>query len=151
MIKAIANLLTEGESVVLDARIHWIVFVMPAIYGFVALLVGVVFHWLVGLIILFLAIYPIYNAIIHYWMTHLVLTDKKVLYRNGFLSRDWVQTRYERIENAHLEEPIVGRFLGYSTIRIGGVGMGRVAVPYVRDGDEFTKTLEKQLEQNRNR
>lgn len=151
MIKEIKNLLTENENVVLDARIHWIVFVMPAIYLTIAFFVGVFFHWLVGFLIVFVSIYPAYNAFIHYWMTHLVLTNKKVMYRNGFLSRDWVQLRYERIETAHLEEPILGRYLGYSTVNAGGVGTGQIRVPYVIRGDEFTKVLEAELEKNRNK
>ncbi len=145
MIKDFKSLLTEGEEVVLNARIHWFALAFPAVLLCISLLAGVFFHWLVGLIIMFIAIYPAYNAVIHYWMTHLFITNKKIMYRNGFLSRDWVQLRLSRVENAHLEEPIVGRLLGYSTVIISGMGAGRIAVPYVEGGDEYTKLLEKEL------
>ena len=151
MIKNIQTLLTEGEEVVLNARIHWFALLFPATLIFLALVIGVFFHWLVGLIILFLAIYPAYNAVIHYYMTNLILTNKKVMYRNGFLSRDWVKLRYERVENSNLEEPIVGRFLGYSSVKISGTGAGNITVPYVKDGHEYAKMLEKQLELNSKR
>ena len=146
MIKNHNSLLTDGEQIILNARIHWFAFAFSAVLLLVALLAAAFFHWLVGIIILVLCIYPVYNAVIHYWMTHLFITNKKVMYRNGFLSRDWVQLRLSRVENAHLEEPIVGRFLGYSTVIISGTGAGRIAVPYVKGGDQYTKLLEKELE-----
>ena len=151
MIKKIESLLTENEEIVLNARIHWFAMVFPAVLLFIALLVGAFFHWLIGLIILFLTLYPAYNASIHYCMTNLILTNKKVMYRNGFLSRDWVKLRYERVENSYLEEPIVGRYLGYSTVRISGTGAGKISVPYVSKGDQYVKMLESQLELNSKR
>ena len=148
MIKNIQSLLTEGEEVVLNARIHWFALLFPAVLLFIALVVAIAFHWLIALIIVFVTIYPAYNAFIHYYMTNLILTNKKVMYRNGFLSRDWVKLRYERVENSHLEEPIVGRFLGYSSVKISGTGAGNITVPYVKDGHEYSKMLENQLEKN---
>ena len=145
MIKNFKNLLTENEEVILNARIHWFALVFPVVLLVLALFVAIIFHWLVGLMILLVAIYPAYNAVIHYWMTHLFITNKKVMYRNGFLSRDWIQLRLSRVENAHLEEPIVGRFLGYSTVIISGTGTGQIAVPYVLEGDKYVKLLEKEL------
>ncbi len=149
MTTKIKNLLTEGEEVLVDARIHSIIFGPSIVYLTVALLVGLFFHWLVGLTIVFLSIYPLYNAYIHYKMTHLVLTNKKVLSREGFLSRDWIKMPFERIENSYLEEPIIGRHFGYSTVVVSGVGSGSIAVPYVRNGDIFVRELEEELEKNR--
>lgn len=149
MIEKIQALLTENETMVTQARIHEIVFAPSISYVVIAFLVTIFFHPLVGGVILFLALYPIYNAFIHYWMTYLVLTDQKVMSRSGFLTRDWIRMDFERIENAYLEEPIIGRYLGYSTVIVSGVGSGAITVPYVRNGDNFIKLLEKQLAHNR--
>jgi uncharacterized membrane protein YdbT with pleckstrin-like domain len=149
MIKKIKSLMTKNEEIIRDARIHWIVFSTPVFYTLIGIAVCILFHPLVGGLILFMTLYPAYTASIHYAMTHLVLTNKKVLARVGFLTRDWIQMAFEKIENAYLEEPIIGRYLGYSTVIVSGVGAGTIAVPYVVDGDDFIKKLEKQLEQNR--
>lgn len=149
MIEKIQEFLTEDENIIAQGRIHEIIFGPSITYVCVAFLVTIFFHPLVGGVILFLSLYPIYNALIHYWMTYLVLTDKKVMSRSGFISRDWVRMDFERIENAYLEEPIIGRSLGYSTIIISGVGSGNINIPYVRNGDNFIKLLEQQLAHNR--
>ena len=149
MINNIKGLLTEDEEVIYAARIHWIVFVPCIAYTIIGLLVGVFFHAVIGGLILLMTLYPLYNAIVHYTMTYLVLTNKKVLARMGFLSRDWIQMAFERIENAHLLEPIVGRFLGYSSVIVSGVGTGTIAIPSVINGDQFIKELEAYLDENR--
>ncbi len=149
MIEKIQKLLTEGENIILDARIHPIVYAPPIFYLFLALLAALFFHWIVGVVIVIVTLYPAYTAYINYNMTHLVLTNKKVLSRAGWISRDWTRMAFERIENAYLEEPIIGRQFGYSTVVVSGVGSGSIAIPYVRNGDDFVKRLEQELERNR--
>lgn len=149
MIEKIKQFMAEDEQILRQARIHWIVFAPSAIYCFIGLLAALFFHPLVGGVIFMLTLYPIYNAYIQYTMTYLILTNKKVLSRVGFLSRDWVRMDFNRIENAFLEEPIIGRYLGYSTVVVSGVGSGNVAVAAVADGDVFIQDLEKELTKNR--
>lgn len=149
MIEKIQSLLSENEKVLEQGRIHEIVFAAPLVYTFIAAIAWVFFHPIMGFVILFLSLYPWYNAVIHYKMTYLVLTNKKVMSREGFLSRDWIRMDFERIENAYLEEPIIGRYLGYSTVIVSGVGSGAVAVGPVRKGDHFIKQLEQQLAKHR--
>ena len=147
----IKNLLTENEEVIVDGRVHEIVFAAPSVYLFIAFCVGVFFSWIVAFVIVLVSLYPLYNAYIHYKMTHLILTNKKVMSRQGFLSRDWIRMAFGKIENAYLEEPIIGRQLGYSTVIVSGVGSGSIAVPFIRNGAEFNKALEKQLELHRDK
>lgn len=144
MIEKIKPLLTENEEIIGVGRIHWVVFAPSAVYCLVAFLMAAFFHPLVGGVILFLSLYPIYNAFISYWMTYLVLTNKKVLSRQGFLSRDWTRMDFDKIENAFLEEPIIGRYLGYATVVISGIGSGHIAIANIANGDAFIKALEKQ-------
>lgn len=145
MIEKIQSLLSENEKIIQIARIHPIVFAPSIVYCLLAFLVSAFFHPLVGGVILFLSLYPIYNAFISYWMTYLVLTDKKVLARVGFLSRDWTRMEFDKIENSYLEEPIIGRYLGYSTVILSGVGSGSIAIANVMNGDSFVKALEEKL------
>jgi uncharacterized membrane protein YdbT with pleckstrin-like domain len=145
MIDKIQALLTENERILEQGRIHEIVIVPPLFYTFLGILAWLFFHPVVGFVIFFLTLYPWYNAIIHYKMTYLILTNKKVMCREGFLTRDWIRMDFDRIENAYLEEPIIGRYLGYATVIVSGVGQGAITVSQVRNGDNFVKALEKQL------
>ena len=149
MIEKIQAFLTDDEKILENARIHEIVLIPPMIYLFIAILAGLFFHPIMGAVILLLTLYPLYNAIIYFRMTYLVLTNRKVMSREGFLSRDWIRMDFDRIENAYLEEPILGRYLGYSTVIVSGVGSGSIAVTHVKNGDNFIKALERQLANKR--
>ncbi len=145
MYKNIKTVLTDNEEILCDERVHWIVFAPPAFYALIALLAGIFFHPFMGALILFLDLVPIYTALVRYFTTHLALTNKKVLSRTGFLLRDWIQLHLDRIETAYLEEPFLGRLLGYSTVIVSGVGTGSVAFTRIKNGDEFVKKLEQEL------
>ncbi len=151
MIETLKPLIKEDEKVLNHSRVHWIVYAGPAVYVFISLLVAVFFHWAVGAAILFMALYPIYNAYISYEMTHLVLTDQKVIAQVGFLTRDITQMKLDRIENAYLEQPIIGRHFGYSTVVVSGIGSGQIALGGIINGDKFIKTLEAELEKKENK
>lgn len=147
MATSIQSLLAEDEKILNQARIHPIVFAAPLTLIILALLAAL-FHPIMTVVILFVTIYPAYNAYIHYTMTYLVLTDRKVMSRSGFLTRDWIRMDFEKVENAYLEEPIIGRMLGYSTVIVSGVGQGNVSVARVANGAQFVKDLEAQLNEN---
>lgn len=145
MIKNIQSILNKDEKILHDSRVHWIVFWKPAIIAVIGIAAGVFFHPLVGGLIFFMDLYPVYIATAFYITTHLILTEQKVLGRTGFLIRDWIQINLDRIETAYLEEPIVGRWLGYSSVVVRGMGMGAIAFPYLLKGGDFVKSLERLL------
>lgn len=147
MIRNIKSVLAGNEAVLHDSRVHWVVFSAPVFYAVIGLAVGIFFHPLVGGVILLMDLYPAYIATVFYLTTHLVLTNKKILGRTGFLSRNWTQLNLNRIETAYLQEPLAGRWMGYSSVIVRGTGAGSIAFPYIINGDVFVKKLEKLLAQ----
>ena len=145
MYSNVKNVLAENEEMICDERVHWVVFVWPIIYAVIGIFAGVFFNWVVGLVILLMTFFPLYNALVRFYTTHLALTNRKILSRSGFLLRDWIQLNLSRVETAYLEEPILGRFLGYSTVIVRGVGTGAIAFTRIINGDEFIMALEKIL------
>lgn len=137
-----ADLLVKGEELIHSCRVHWGIFVVPGIYVTFGILAGVFFHWLIGGIILFMSIYPVVNAVILYITTRLVLTNKRVYARYGFFEKDHMQIRIERIESSHLEQPLLGQILGYSTVVVRGTGTGSIPIPYIANGKRFVRKLE---------
>lgn len=142
MIKNIKSVLTTDEEILQDCRVHWIVFFKPLFYALLGLAVAILFIPLVGALILLMDFFAFYSAAVFYESTHLILTPKKVIGRTGFLSRDWSQLNIGHIETAYLQEPILGRIFGYSSVIIRGTGIGLVAFPYLIDGEVFLKKLE---------
>lgn len=143
MIKNVRSILSEDEKVYHDARVHWVVFVPPAFYTLIGLLLGYFISPIMFAVVMLINLYPLYMATVSYQDTHLILTNRKVIGRQGFLSRDWNQLAIDKIESSYIDEPILGRMLGYSTVMITGVGTGLIAFPHIADGEIFIKKLQK--------
>jgi uncharacterized membrane protein YdbT with pleckstrin-like domain len=147
MIKHFRHLLDDSETVIRVNLVSAAIFFLPFVYVIIGALAAL-FHPIMMVTIWLMSSVPIIAALIHYKTTKLVLTDKKVIMRHGFFSRDWVVINFERIENAYVEEPILGRMFGFSTVHIGGIGSLNIAVPLIRDADNFVIDLEKCIERN---
>lgn len=135
--------LVEGEEILHVAYVHPAIFLHPALIMIVALMVGILFHWLVGSVIAMIGLYPLITATIRYFTTRLVLTNRRVLARYGFFNKDNIQIKLSRVESAHLEEPLLGQILGYSTVMIKGIGAGAIPITFIAAGEDYVKELEK--------
>ena len=54
--------------------------------------------------------------------TEMVVTNKRVIVKTGILSRRTFEMLLSRIESIGVEEPVLGRMLGYGTVILRGVG-----------------------------
>ncbi len=147
MIKHFKHLLDDNETVIRISLVHAAIFFFPFVYVIIGALAAL-FHPIMMATIWLMALVPIIAALIHYKTTKLILTDKKVIVRHGFFSRDWVVINFERIENAYVEEPLLGRIFGFSTVHIGGIGSLNISVTMIRNADLFVIDLEKCIERN---
>lgn len=142
MYKDIKSILVGNEKLLYEARMHWIVFLFPSIVVSIGLAAGIFFSWIMGALILFMSTYPVINSIIMFLTMRLVLTSKRVIARYGFFSKDMIQIALPKIESAHVEETILGGWLGYVTVVIRGTGTGTIPIALVKKGDRFHKRLE---------
>ncbi|MCS5597744.1 MAG: PH domain-containing protein [Alphaproteobacteria bacterium] len=147
MIQTYKTFLSDDENIVRVNFVHPAVFFFPLLYLLIGALSGF-FHPIMMVVILLMASVPFVAAIIHYKTTKLILTDKKVVLRHGFFSRDWIIINFERIENAYLEEPLLGRIFGFSTVHIGGIGTTNISVGMIANASAYISDLEKQIEDN---
>src|SRR2546422_7533209 len=107
------NLLT-GEKVVYQTRLHWIIFVWPALLVLFGFLfpggrdTGEVRGWLVVLGIAA----GLFQAA-HYKTAEFGVTDRRVLMKTGVLRRRSLEINLAKIESVAVDQGILGRILGY--------------------------------------
>lgn len=139
----VKDVLTPGERVIHEGRIHWGIF-LPVIGCLViALIIGIVLHWFVGAVVVLMTLVPLTSKTIRFYTTLLVLTNKRVFVKFGYFNKDLIQIRISRLESANIERPFIGQLLGYSTVSVLGTGAGRIPVDYIANGREFVRALEK--------
>ncbi|MGE2728572.1 PH domain-containing protein [Mycolicibacterium vaccae] len=129
------NVLARDEHLVLHRHPHWgrlvvpalILIIATAVASFVAgyvntlaweptaknvvfLVIGVV--WLI--LIAWLSVWPFLN----WWTTHFVITDRRVMYRHGLLTRAGIDIPLARINSVEFRHGIVDRMLRKGTLII---------------------------------
>jgi uncharacterized membrane protein YdbT with pleckstrin-like domain len=138
------SVLQPGETIRAIGKLHWIIFVR----AFVLLAVGVAILiyaqnlslqasrlvQLIGWLVLLLAALFFLHAWSIRWITELAITNRRVIYKRGFLRRHTVEMNMDKIETVDVDQSILGRLLGFGTIRVRGTGQGienldRVAAP----------------------
>jgi uncharacterized membrane protein YdbT with pleckstrin-like domain len=129
MASYVDSVLAPGERIVHRAAIsHW----NFALSYFIALLcfaaaIGALFpQWqhrqaiagvaaLVGLVIVIV-------TAIRRSTTELVLTDRRVIAKRGFIARDTVEMNLSKVESLHVNQGLLGRMLDFGDVTVVGTG-----------------------------
>ena len=130
-----AKVLQPDETVKVVGRLHWSIYGRALAVLAVAVTVLVGSYWLpdpdlqryalvaagvVGALGLLLLL----GASIRRRATEIVVTDRRVIFKRGLLSRHTVEMNVSKIETVDVEQGLGGRIWGYGTLLIRGTGSG---------------------------
>ena len=131
--------LIAGEQVEYETKLHWIVMighiviaVILAILGFALLATpwstvngaaqyAAPLRW-VGVASLVVAFMFLLVGLVRRGATEMAVTNKRVIVKTGLASRRTLELLLARIESVVVEEPAMGRILGYGTVILRGTG-----------------------------
>jgi uncharacterized membrane protein YdbT with pleckstrin-like domain len=133
----VERILQPGEQVRHLATIHWITYFS----GFVVLLIAVatlfvgrsfadIATWwnttweIVSAILAALAIIMIFRAWFYRWITEIAVTNRRVIFKTGFISRNTKEMQMDKIESVEVLQSIPGRILDYGDVIVRGTGHG---------------------------
>ncbi len=129
----VRRVLREGEQVRHTARIHWVVY-LPGL--FLALLAGAVLvlaqidqarstFWLsVAALLGIIALGLLFREWFIRWTTEIAVTDRRVIYKTGFIRRKTNEMNMEKVESVQVDQSVLGRILDYGDVTILGTGEG---------------------------
>lgn len=166
MSRYINRVLGPDEHVIYEAEIHWYVYLrgfftimfgaflgraLPNLIdryaGFTAMGVpGTVIHG-IALAVIAIGAYSMMCAYIRQISTELVLTNRRVIAKYGFIATTTFELMITKVEGANIDQTVWGRLLGFGTILVKGTGGGispidHIARPYLFH-DYLMKVLEK--------
>ena len=126
------RVLQPGEQVIHRARLHWLVYgravlllAAAVVVGLAALrapddIRGVLDYAALG--VLGLAILIAFAAAIQRASTELVVTDQRIIFKRGVISRHTVEMNRSKIESVDVDQSLLGRMLNYGTVVVRGTG-----------------------------
>lgn len=132
----VTRVLQPGEIVRHVASLHWILYVPGAL---VWILAGIIFivrpdpslHWfghLMAVIAAWLCVAVglvlLARAWFEWWTTEIAVTDRRVIYKAGFIQRDTTEMQMDKVESVDVKQSILGRVLDYGDVEIHGTGHG---------------------------
>ncbi|MBM3569542.1 MAG: PH domain-containing protein [Alphaproteobacteria bacterium] len=145
----VAASLIEGEQVQSSASYHWIAVATAilrlALWGVVA----AALWWLTEKIFMvldrplwaispWLVLHALWLApaalgtiefarrLIEHFTIEIAVTNQRLLIKQGWISRHTQEIRLSRIEEVNLRQGVLGRILGYASLRVAGVGAGEI-------------------------
>ena len=151
------TLLANGEEIVYRTKKHWIAPAFSTITGTLLTLGGLaalfgqfftdnrflngVLLWgglgalLVGLVLLV-------NAAVKWWAQFYFVTNQKVMKVEGLLRKSTSGSALEKINDITMEEPLLGRWLGYGTVRVlTAADESNLHYTFMRKPLEFRKAI----------
>ncbi len=129
----VQHVLQPGEDIRHTANIHWIIY-MP---GMILLLAAVMVFsmaetgssgrslWLiVAAALALIAFAQLFHAWFIRWTTEIAVTNRRVIYKEGFIRRDTVEMHMDKVESVDVDQSVLGRLLNYGTVIVRGTGTG---------------------------
>jgi uncharacterized membrane protein YdbT with pleckstrin-like domain len=131
----VQQVLQPGETIRYQTDIHWMIYlpglallvVAAALYVWSAREGAGGMYWLsLTLCILALAgaVILLFSAWFKRWTTEVAVTDRRIIYKEGFIRRRTIEMHMDKVESVDVEQSILGRMFNYGDILVRGVGTG---------------------------
>ena len=129
----VQRVLQPGEELRHSASIHWIVY-WP---GALVLILGFVIYgyahtgqhatriWdIVAAVLVVVALGLLFREWFTWWTTEIAVTNRRIIYKEGFIRRDTVEMHMDKVESVDVEQSIFGRILDFGDVIVKGTGTG---------------------------
>jgi uncharacterized membrane protein YdbT with pleckstrin-like domain len=123
--------LQPDEKIIVIGRLSWIVYHR----AIACLIVGIILvaleykYWdeqavIIGTAVVLgaLTLVSALHAWFIRWTTEIAVTDKRIIYKRGFINRHTVEMNMDKVATVDVDQSILGRLLDYGSIRILGTG-----------------------------
>jgi len=138
----VQKVLQPGEQVLHTASIHWVVYWPGILVLILAAVVyglgsgsqhGAAWHY-AAVALAIVALVLLFREWFTWWTTEIAVTNRRIVYKEGFISRNTVEMHMDKVESVDVEQSIMGRILDYGDVIVRGTGTGfeplkRIAAP----------------------
>jgi uncharacterized membrane protein YdbT with pleckstrin-like domain len=133
--------LLPGERVVYKTRLHWVLFVKPALVLLAGLALMIVLRlvqdppwlWMIGGAV---ALVGLLWGLVHYvelMTSEFAVTTSRLIFKVGLISRYTTELLLSKVESIGVQQGLLGRVLNYGDLTVTGTGGAREVFRRVRD------------------
>jgi uncharacterized membrane protein YdbT with pleckstrin-like domain len=130
----VTRVLQPGERVVYATKLHWLIYFRAILLLTICIILAAASWYLsdnqqlslavgiAAIIFALLALSSGLRAFIRRATTELAVTDQRVIYKAGLLSRHTLEMNRDKVESVTVDQTMPGRIFGYGTIIVRGTG-----------------------------
>jgi uncharacterized membrane protein YdbT with pleckstrin-like domain len=143
--------LLDGEHIVYRARLHWTIFTISIIVVLLGVALAIILsiyepaYWYIGAALAGIGLLLAIGPAINYTSSEFAVTNKRVLSKTGFIERESDETLLSKVEAIAVDQGVLGRMLGFGTVRITGSGGTEDAFPRISQPLEFRRQIQNQV------
>jgi uncharacterized membrane protein YdbT with pleckstrin-like domain len=144
--------LVSGETLVYRTGVHWSVLCGPAVLAILIGGAGVASFLLrrdllvLGAVLLLVAAIVLVSAVVRRNATEIGVTNRRVIIKTGMLNRRSLEIMLPKVESIAINEPAMGRILGYGTVVIHGTGGTPEPFDKIAHPSEFRREVQQQMD-----
>jgi uncharacterized membrane protein YdbT with pleckstrin-like domain len=144
-----SNDLLADETIVYEGKLHWGLFVLPALILIAALGAAgpltLAHHGPIAAVICGVALIFFLPSLIRYQTNGLTLTNRRVISRSGAASRRSIDIALSKIEGVSVDQDMFGQVFNYGTLVVRGTGGGIEKFQKLSSPGNFSKYLHQQI------
>jgi uncharacterized membrane protein YdbT with pleckstrin-like domain len=163
---------SQQETTLAKVRLHWGIFVPALLLAFLPLLaylpIILLAHgllkslgqlgmrsnqnpampslnlvWLMAEVVgLVVVLSPLLGAWFAYAKSEVTLTNRRLVFRSGFLSRRSGELPLENVESIYISEPLIGRICGYGTVTVTSLGGASFRLSFIGSPQSLHSTVQ---------
>jgi uncharacterized membrane protein YdbT with pleckstrin-like domain len=80
-------------------------------------------------------------AFIRYKTTEMAFTNKRVIAKFGFVSRQTIELNISKVESIQVNQGILGRIFNFGTLIVSGAGNPQAPIPGISDPMAFRRAF----------
>ena len=130
----VRRVLQPGETIVYFTKLHWLIYVNTVLLLFACIILAgaaiatsdnqsiTLALQIAAVIFALFAFSAGLRAFIRRATTELAVTDHRVIYKSGLLSRHTIEMNRDKVESVDVDQSLLGRIFGYGTVVVRGTG-----------------------------
>ena len=138
----VKEVLQPDETVLVTSTIHWAIY-LPGMALTIVAFIGLTYAasandalrdivWVVSIVVLAVAWVSLFRAWFRRWTTEIAVTNRRVIYKRGFIRRYTVEMHMEKVESIDVDQSVLGRLLDYGDVIVRGTGARFEPLPMVQ-------------------
>jgi uncharacterized membrane protein YdbT with pleckstrin-like domain len=139
--------LLPGERVLYKTRLHWGVFIKPALVGVVLMVLlrqvqDPPWLWMFGAAVALVGLVWTFVRYVEVMTSEFAVTTSRLIFKVGLISRYTTELLLAKVESIGVQQGLMGRLLSYGDLTVTGTGGAREVFRRVRDPIGFRNNVQ---------